>query len=169
LSWDFNVTTNISQEKITIEIDEIENLPEGYSYQVIDRDSDQKIKVDNEAFSFISGSGITERHFTIEVGDSITRDTEQYTARPGKFVTARCYPNPFNPATTIQYELSQPGHVVLSIFNSLGQRVRRYDIGQKEQGIHNFVFDATGMISGLYFYRVDSGYASATDKMLFMK
>ena len=174
LSWDFDVTTNISHEKITIELDKIENLPEGYSYRVIDRDSDQKIKVSNEAFSFISGSGITERHFTIEVvpeqvGDSITRDTEQYTSRPGKFVTAICYPNPFNPATTIQYELSQPGHVVLSIFNSLGQRVQRYDIGPKEQGIHNFVFDATGMISGLYFYRVDSGYASVTDKMLFMK
>jgi len=169
LSWDFDVTTNISHEKITIELDGIENLPEGYDYEVIDRDSDQKIKVDNEAFSFISGSVITEHHFTIEVGNSITRDIEQYSARPGKFVTVICYPNPFNPSTTIQYELSQPGHVVISIFNSLGQRVQRYDIGHKEQGIHNFVFDASGMISGLYFYRVDSGYASATDKMLFMK
>ena len=144
-------------------------MPEGYNYQIIDRDSNQTIKVNNETFSFISGNGITERHFTIKVGDSITRDNEQYTSKPEKFISARCYPNPFNPSTTIQYELSQPAQVVISIFNSLGQRVKKYDMGHKEPGIHHFVFDATGMISGLYFYRVDCGYGLATDKMLFMK
>ena len=34
---------------------------------------------------------------------------------------------------------------------------------------HDFVFDASGMTSGVYFYRVDTGYANVIDKMLFMK
>ena len=169
LSWDFDVATNISGEKVTVELLGIDNLPDEYGFILYDRDSNHRIDVKNESFLFISGDNITERHFTIEINKSMSEDNEYYTSRPEGFLTARCYPNPFNPSTTIQYELSQPGRVLITIFNSLGQRVRSYDLGSKDQGIHDFVFNATGMTSGLYFYYVDSGYASVTNKMLFMK
>ena len=62
-----------------------------------------------------------------------------------------------------------PGHVKIAIFNAIGQKIRDYDLGFSVQGIHEFVFDAAGLTTGLYLYRVDSGYAAATEKMLFMK
>jgi hypothetical protein len=85
------------------------------------------------------------------------------------FVTARAYPNPFNPQTILRYELSQPGTVVISIFNSVGQMVRRYDLGRTETGVHEMVFDAGGLTSGIYMYRVDAGYSSVIGKVLYMK
>jgi alanine dehydrogenase len=94
------------------------------------------------------------------------RDT---TMRPGQFVTAHAYPNPFNPRTVIRYELSTPGNVSIAVFNAVGQKVRDYRLGLKEHGVHELVFDAAGLTSGLYVYRIDTGYASVTEKMLYMK
>ena len=86
-----------------------------------------------------------------------------------KFVVNPPFPNPFNPRTTIRYELSMTGKVTISIYNALGQQAKVYDFGQKNQGVHEFVFDASELTSGIYFYRVDAGYASAVGKMLYMK
>ena len=84
-------------------------------------------------------------------------------------MTAHAYTNPFNPRTVIRYELSAQGNVIISVFNAVGQKVREYPLGRKESRVHELVFDAAGLTSGLYIYRVDAGYATATEKMLFMK
>ena len=52
-----------------------------------------------------------------------------------------------------------PGTVVISIFNSLGQIVRKYNIGYTERRAHELVFDASNFTSGVYFYKVDAEYA----------
>ncbi|MFC1651004.1 leucine-rich repeat domain-containing protein [Candidatus Latescibacterota bacterium] len=169
LSWDFTVTTNISNEKIILEFAGADDLPEGYDYVVIDRTNGNVISLKDDSFSFISGSGITENRFTVAVGGELTRHTREYSTLPGSFITASCYPNPFNPSTTIQYELPEPGQVFFTVFNSLGQMVQKKDMGRKKQGVHSFVYEATEMISGIYFYRIESGDASVTEKMLFMK
>ena len=57
----------------------------------------------------------------------------------------------------------------MSVFNSLGQRVWVYELGHRGQGIHELVFTASELTSGLYFYHVDAGYATVTGKMLYMK
>ena len=101
--------------------------------------------------------------------NSLENQPEQDGSKPEQFVTAVSYPNPFNPQTTIHYELSHIAKVKISVFNSLGQRVRAYDLGQREHGTHELVFDASELTSGLYFYRVDAGYLSVTGKMLYMK
>ena len=80
-----------------------------------------------------------------------------------------CFPNPFNPQTTIRYKLSMSGKVAISIYNAVGQQVKVYDIGYRNQGTHELVFDASNLTSGIYFYRVDAGYAYVTEKMLYMK
>ena len=73
------------------------------------------------------------------------------------------------PQTTIRYELSMMGKVNISVYNALGQHVKVYDLGQKNQGGHEYIFDASELTSGIYFYRVDAGYASVVEKMLYMK
>jgi flagellar hook assembly protein FlgD len=88
---------------------------------------------------------------------------------PRPFVAVSNHPNPFNPATTIRYELGMPGRVTLSVYNTLGQRVSRLDLGQKERGAHELVFDGTGLTSGVYFYKIDARKASATGRMLLLR
>ncbi len=169
LSWDFAVKTNIPGEKVILTFDGIGTLPEGYGYTVIDRLNGTVVPVSDDTFSFISGSGASERLFTVAVGDDHSHDRYEHVTAHAEFLTARCYPNPFNPSTTIDYELPAAGRVHFTVFNSLGQAVRTNDLGMKQQGAHSFVFDATGMISGLYFYTLKCGDSSVTGKMVFMK
>ncbi len=89
--------------------------------------------------------------------------------RPAAFVHVTCYPNPFNPSTTVQYEISQPGIVSVSIYNSLGQEVFDRKLGLKTTGRHEFVYEAGNLTSGLYFVKVRTEHGSAMSKMLFMK
>ncbi|MDP2984532.1 MAG: T9SS type A sorting domain-containing protein [Candidatus Latescibacter sp.] len=78
-------------------------------------------------------------------------------------------PNPFNPFTAIRYELGMPGKVTISVYNTLGQGVQKLDLGEKRRSVHEFLFDGSGLTSGIYFYRVATEYASVTGKMLLMK
>ncbi len=169
LSWEFNVKTNITQETVAVQIIGTENLPEEYSVQIFDLDMEYMFDNKYNSFSFVSGNGLTERHFMLVVSDSDEPELEGYESRPERFITAMCYPNPFNPQTTIRYELSMNGKITISVYNALGQQEQVYDLGQKDQGIHEIVFDALNLTSGIYFYQVDAGYASVTGKMLYMK
>ena len=120
------------------------------------------------SFSFLSDKGITERRFVLSVNDAADPGHDTPT-RPEQFLIAHAYPNPFNPRTVIRYELSTHGEVSITVFNAVGQKVRAFPLGQMERGVHELIFDAADLTSGLYLYRVDAGYASITEKMLYMK
>lgn len=79
------------------------------------------------------------------------------------------YPNPFNPATRITYNLAEQGNVRLAIFNLLGERIRVLDDGYKTAGTHNIDFNAEGLASGVYFYRLEAGNFMAMKKMIILK
>ncbi|MFC1528590.1 PQQ-binding-like beta-propeller repeat protein [Candidatus Latescibacterota bacterium] len=169
ISWDFNVKTNISRETVTVELMGVEQLPEGASLMAVDLDSGRQIDIENGSFSFVSGNNLTVHHYRLFVSSSAEFEPILNDSRPEQFVTARCYPNPFNPQTTIQYELSSAAQVTISIYNSAGQRVQNHKLGYKNPGIHELVFNAAELTSGLYIFRIDAGYLSATGKMLYMK
>jgi hypothetical protein len=73
---------------------------------------------------------------------------------PESFRLYQNYPNPFNPSTTIRYGLPGRSHVTLAVFNTLGQRVAVLQEGEQEAGYHESVFDASGLASGVYLYRL---------------
>ncbi len=73
---------------------------------------------------------------------------------PTEFALHQNYPNPFNPGTTIRFDLPQCCHVVISVYNTLGQAVRELVGGDLEAGYHSVDFDAAGLASGVYFYRI---------------
>ncbi len=84
------------------------------------------------------------------------------------------YPNPFILPTSIGYQLSIPGHVELSIYNSLGQNVRRLINEHQIPGQYQVQWDGYGqngipLASGLYLYRLRVGKFIQTRKMLMFK
>jgi hypothetical protein len=84
------------------------------------------------------------------------------------------YPNPFNPHTSISYDLKEKSDVRLFIYNSKGQLVRKLVDEPQSAGHHLIVWngiDSTGqkVSSGLYLYKIQSGNYSATRKMIMMK
>lgn len=79
------------------------------------------------------------------------------------------YPNPFNPTTEISFALQKEGNVKLTVYNSKGELVITLFDGIKVKGIHKIGFDASGLNSGLYFYKLTSADDIVTRKMLFLK
>lgn len=88
---------------------------------------------------------------------------------PGSFALAQNYPNPFNPATVIRYTLPVTGNVKLSIYNSLGQKVKTLVDGFLEAGSHEVNFNAVGFTSGVYFYTLEFGDNRLSRKMILLK
>jgi hypothetical protein len=89
--------------------------------------------------------------------------------QPENFITASCYPNPFNPYTTIRYYVPTAGKVKISIHNALGQKIRQFDRGVESRGIHEMRMDGRDLTSGVYFYRIERGAKEVTGRMLLMK
>jgi hypothetical protein len=87
----------------------------------------------------------------------------------GSYALYNNYPNPFNPATTISFDLPRPGDVTLQVFDMLGRVVAVLAQGRMEAGKHQRTFDATRLSSGVYFYRLTAGSFVQTRKLLLLR
>ena len=94
---------------------------------------------------------------------------DQPNARPLTYDLAQNHPNPFNAATTIRYSLPDNAHVIIEIFDILGRKVDRLYSGLKPAGNHTLTWQARGISSGIYFYRLQTGGFSEIRKCLMMK
>jgi type IX secretion system substrate protein len=88
---------------------------------------------------------------------------------PDNYYLLQNYPNPFNPNTTIRFRIPEPNLVKLDIFNILGQKVRTLVNDFYEAGTHHVRFSSSGLSSGIYFYRIESGNYVDVKKMLLLK
>ncbi|MFO7447048.1 MAG: T9SS type A sorting domain-containing protein [Ignavibacteriaceae bacterium] len=102
-------------------------------------------------------------------GSSAVTGVEDADNIPGKFFLAQNYPNPFNPSTTIEFSLPEAGRVNLSVYNILGEVVATLVNETKEAGNYIFNFNASGLSSGLYLYRLEFNHIKMENKMLLQK
>ncbi|MDX1430078.1 MAG: T9SS type A sorting domain-containing protein, partial [Rhodothermales bacterium] len=79
------------------------------------------------------------------------------------------FPNPFNPVTTIAFDLPERSTVRLSLYDILGREVRVLDAGDRSAGRHQIILDAHGLPSGSYYYRIDAGGFAATRPLIIVK
>ncbi len=79
------------------------------------------------------------------------------------------FPNPFNPMTTISYELAVNIHVTLTVTDIIGREVSRLVDGYQEAGYKTVIFDASNVASGIYFYRIQAGDFVETRKLILIK
>ena len=84
------------------------------------------------------------------------------------------YPNPFNPLTTIDYEISMPADVKIEVYNNRGQLVRNFILGYKEQGSYKLTWegkDNNGCLcsTGIYYIRMQAGKEIYIKKAVLLK
>lgn len=79
------------------------------------------------------------------------------------------YPNPFNPATKINFELNGLNFTKLTVYNSKGELVKTLVNGLKPAGKFSVIFNASGLNSGVYFYKLETNGKSIVNKMILLK
>ena len=99
---------------------------------------------------------------------------EEYSAKPERFGLSGNYPNPFNPETMIEYQISERAFVSIRIYNAVGQEVRMLINEEKDAGRYSVVWRATSdhgmqLASGLYFVQMRSSGHVFTRKMLLLE
>jgi hypothetical protein len=88
---------------------------------------------------------------------------------PSGYKLEQNYPNPFNPSTKIKYAVKESGFVTINLFDVFGREVRKLVNTVQPSGNYEIIFDAMGLTSGVYYYKININEFTATKKMLLMK
>lgn len=115
---------------------------------------------------------LSTEHTSLVNTDNVVGVNEE--AIPTDYSMSQNYPNPFNPSTTIKFGIPEAANVSVKIFNLLGQEVATLVNNNLEAGYHIINFNASNMISGMYFYRIqangiDGSNYTDVKKMLLVK
>ena len=132
--------------------------------------------IENSTYHIIlkEGLGSTDNYF---LGDSISISFETKTITsvdnniltPNEYELIKCYPNPFNPSTTILYYLEETGLVTIEIYDLLGNEVTTLINKEMMAGSHSLQFNASNLSSGVYFSKITVKNKSKAIKLLLTK
>ena len=107
-------------------------------------------------------------HFTDPI--QVDNPTSVPEVAPRVFTLMQNYPNPFNPSTEIKFSVETTNHARLEVYNTLGQKVATLFDGIAEAGqYHKVRFNASGLSSGVYFYRLVSGNRTDSKKLTLLR
>ena len=104
----------------------------------------------------------------ILIGDEPSGDLS-FNSYPRRLLVHSPYPNPFNPFTTIRYELPAKSFVEIEIYDVTGRNVTILDRGYRNAGLNRVSWNAETVASGLYFYRISAGNESKSGKLILVR
>lgn len=101
----------------------------------------------------------------------INSDTTTISQIPDEIVLHQNFPNPFNPVTTIKYNLPEDDNISLQLFNTIGERVKILEDGFRKKGEHEIIlsFDNNLLASGVYIYALKTSKGTQTKKLTLLK
>jgi hypothetical protein len=110
-------------------------------------------------------------HMTVTM---VTNTDERMVLAPKNLELLPNYPNPFNPSTQITYGLPKAGMVEINVYNTLGQRIRRYSFDNQPAGYHQIEWDGCNdagspVGTGMYLYQIITADGQIVRKMILMK
>ncbi len=103
--------------------------------------------------------------FSLGTTNSVSEENDD----PEDFTLSQNFPNPFNPATIIDYQLSMNSFVTLKIYDLLGREVALLVNGRQGAGSHSVTFDAGNLPSGIYLCQLGAAGFREVRKMVLMK
>jgi Beta-1,4-xylanase len=103
------------------------------------------------------------------VKDNPTGVEETASSLPSHYSLEQNFPNPFNPTTTIRYNISKTSQATLKVFDILGRQVQTLVNTMQVPGQYTVTFNAQNLASGIYFYQLQAGTFTATKKLMLLK
>mgnify|MGYP001239190332 CR=1 FL=1 len=120
----------------------------------------------NSSFQVTMTNPINQFAYYDTINTSITKLGSEI---PSKYDLYQNYPNPFNPSTNIKFDLVKNGFVKLEVFDITGKVVNTLVNGKLEAGKYEFTMIASGMPSGVFFYKIEAGDFIQTRRMILLK
>ncbi|MFQ5568761.1 MAG: DUF5074 domain-containing protein [Rhodothermales bacterium] len=114
-------------------------------------------------------AGIAPAHLALSTGETATAVESVAEAMPERFRLLGNYPNPFNPATTVPFELARSGHVTLTILDVLGREVATLVNEALPPGRYESTWDAGSLAGGVYLSRLAVDGRSTTRRLVLIK
>ncbi len=102
-------------------------------------------------------------------GNLNTTDIKSEQILPTQYELFQNYPNPFNPTTTIRYEVPESGHVTITVYNMLGRKITTLVNGNQSAGLNKVEFNASDLVSGIYYYKMKTEKTIIVKKMILLK
>ena len=133
----------------------LSNSPKQYSFI----DKDLQAGKYQYRLKMIDNGGTFEYSKAIEVDIAV----------PKEYSVSQNFPNPFNPSTTIKYQIPRPGLVTMKVFNPLGREVTTLVNENKTEGFYEVNFDASKLPSGIYIYQLKANDFVSSKKMILIK
>ncbi len=115
-----------------------------------------------------TNNGVRTSRIEVNVLDPLSVDDVELET-PREIELAQNFPNPFNPTTVIGYRISEIGRARLTIYDLLGREVAVLVDGVQAEGMHSVTFNASGLSSGMYLYKLEAGGHVITKKLMLMK
>jgi len=142
------------------------NSADGDGYSIVSRDDDP-YQDQNDAVNWMASGKIHGNPGRNNIPASV-QELQPQTA-PVEYRLMQNYPNPFNPLTTIEYQLPKASKVELSVYNITGQLVKTLVNEYHNAGHYSVIWNASGVASGLYLYRIKAGEYINVKKCLVIK
>ncbi|MCI0495808.1 T9SS type A sorting domain-containing protein, partial [candidate division KSB1 bacterium] len=175
--WDVELkVAPLIEMPIHISLLETGNLPEGQQLFILDKDYDCAIPIAEQNFSVKISRGMPVRHFKILVGtkEYAEQNSQGISLLPLNYELGQNFPNPFNPETTIPYQLGKRSEVTLEIYNIISQRIRTLVHGVQSTGQYAVTWDGTddagkSVVTGIYICQFQADEFAATQKLILVR
>lgn len=172
-------------DQLTFQWDIHTDIPDNWNLRLMDKETGQEINMRNvREYTFrnnssnkskLSDNNLLNRdsgeegnpRFVLSIDPNI--QSENNSALPESIKLNPNYPNPFNPTTTIPYEITEDAEVRLTVWNMIGQKVATLVDGNVEAGTHEVTWNAQRMPSGIYIARFEVNGNVFTRKMTLIK
>ena len=169
--WDIEVETNLIGEVVVKIIDQ-SRLSEGLEMILLDFTGGIKVDMkDAREYRYYSENHSKLRRLRLIAGeaDYVAEQGAIVSDIPGGWELHPNYPNPFNSQTIISYSVPKRSFIQITIFDALGRKIKEIENGNKDAGNYNLIFDASGLTSGIYFYKLSSGTYTNIKRMVLIK
>ncbi len=148
--------------------------PDGDTFRIKiwDKDNADAVEYDNQIGAeedSYEGTALGGGNIVVHTGKGGNAKTDELAEVPTEFALHGNYPNPFNPSTSIGFDLPASSNVRLIVFDLLGREVVQLVDGEMPAGKHAVTWLAGGVPSGLYLYRIDADDFSKTRQMVLLK
>jgi len=99
----------------------------------------------------------------------VSTNISSNTIKLDKYELSQNYPNPFNPSTTIEFSIPKVEFVTLKIYNLLGQEMATLVSDKLAPDNYKYIWDASGLVSGIYYYKIEAGKFQNVKKLILLR